>query len=163
MDIKIREYKDGEYNILLELAQKLAEYVKSIDPIGRIQNLAGYSETDLQDTLEDLNKNKGKILFAETDGKVIGYIIGIVWLEQPKKVKLEIGLHKTGEIMDFFVNEKFRGLGIGHLLLSKIEEYFKTENCDGIWLTVFEPNKNAHEFYKRNNFIDREIGMLKKI
>lgn len=164
MNIQIREYQENDREMLLKLINKLAEYAKSIDPISRVQNLPGYAEASLEDMLGDISKdgNEGKILLAEVDGKTIGYEIVAVW-KQPKLNELENGKHKTGEILDLYVDEKYRGLGIGKKLLQEAEDYFRKSGCDSMWLQVFEPNKNAHEVYKKYGFIDREIGMLKQL
>ena len=162
MEITYREYTKNDYKTLLDLTDRLAIYAKSIDPIKRVQNLPGFAEADLLDTLSDLEKNEGRILLAESEGKAIGYITGIIW-KQPERVRLEIGLHKTGEVMDLYVDEEYRGLGVGKKLMQEAEEYFKKSGCDSMWLQVFEPNKNAHEVYKKYGFVDREIGMLKQL
>lgn len=160
MKITYKEYSEVDKKDLIDLAFKLEEYQKEIDPIKRVQNLKGFSELDIEDTLDDLNKNQGKILFAMNETKKIGFVIGIIW-KQSEKSRLEIGLHKLGEVMHLFVEEGYRGRGVGKALLKMAEEYFVDEGCDSVWLSVFIPNINAHELYKKSGFIDREVGMLK--
>jgi hypothetical protein len=43
-----------------------------------------------------------------------------------------------------------------------MEHYLKAKNCDHIWLTVVAYNP-AHKFYQKYGFINREIGMIKKV
>lgn len=162
MIITFREYKNEDRALLLEFIRNLGDFVKSIDPLKRIQNNSGFFELDLNDTLEKIEKYQGKIYFAESKKKISGYIAGVIW-EQSEKNKLEIGQHKLGEVIDLIVKEELRGQGVGTALLKKMENYFKEKDCDSMWVSVFAPNENAHNLYKKFGFINREIGMLKQI
>jgi hypothetical protein len=44
-----------------------------------------------------------------------------------------------------------------------MENYLKAQGCDTVWLDVFAANTQAHSVYLKNGYVDREIGMLKKI
>ena len=68
-----------------------------------------------------------------------------------------------GEVLELFVEEKYRGQGIGTKMLAMMEDYFKEKNCDSMWISVFAPNNTAHELYKKFGFTNRDIGMLKNI
>ena len=48
-------------------------------------------------------------------------------------------------------------------MLQMMEKYFKEKGCNSMWISVFAPNENAHNMYKKFGFVDREIGMLKQI
>jgi len=162
MKIHFREYKKKDRSLLLDLTTKLQTYVKSIDELHRIKNLSGYSDAFLEETLSNVKKYQGKIWFVEVDKKVVGYIIGVIW-EQSEINRLEIGHHLLGEVIDLFVDEKYRGRGIGKTMLQKMENYFIDKGCDSMWIRVFSANEKAHKLYKKTGFIDREVGMLKNI
>lgn len=162
MNISYREYIETDKDKLLELANKLEEYAKSVDNLHRVKNLPGFAELSLKETLENVNKYQGKIWFAEDEEIIVGYIIGVIW-EQSEKNKLEIGPRKVGEVIDLYLEEGYRGKKIGKTLLSMMEDYFKQKRCDSMWIEVFSPNENAHNVYKKYGFIDREIGMVKQI
>jgi len=83
--------------------------------------------------------------------------------KQTKESLLECVPTKAGRVDDLFVYPEYRSKNIGRLLMNKIEDYFKSKNCDVIKLNVFAPNIRAHEFYKKLNYQDRLIGMLKII
>ncbi len=163
MEITYREYAEEDKKDLIALEHELEEFQKQIDPLKRVQNLKGFAELEIENTLKDLNKNKGRIWFAMDGNTKIGCVIGIAWNKQPEKSRLEIGPHKLGEVMHLYVEKEYRGKGIGKQLLSLIENYFRKENCDSVWLDVFSPNINAHELYKKVGFVDRQIGMLKDL
>lgn len=157
-----RDYKDEDRDILLDLTNKLEECVKPLDPLRRVKNLPGFSKLSLQETLDNVKKYQGKITFAEDNGNVIGVIIGVIW-EQSEKNKLEIGPHVVGEVVDLYIEEAYRGKGLGTTMLQMMEDYFRSKGCDSMWIEVFSPNEVAHTVYKKYGFIDREIGMLKQL
>lgn len=118
MDIQIREYNQTDKSVLLELTKKLGEHGKSLDALGRIKNLPGFFETSLKATLTKVDKYQGKIWFALDDNRIVGFIIGVIW-KQSEENKLEIGPHTLGEVLDLYIEEEYRGKGIGTKLLKK--------------------------------------------
>lgn len=162
MNITFREYQSADRELLKDMMNRLENHVKTLDPLKRIENNPGFDEISVTESLEHVEKYNGKICFAEDEGKVIGHIIGVIW-EQSEKNRLEIGEHKLGEVIDLYLEEEYRGKGLGKKMLSMMEEYFKLHNCDSMWIGVFADNTSAHEMYKNFGFRDREIGMLKQL
>lgn len=162
MNITFREYTDADRDLLLDLSNKLEDYAKSIDPLQRIKNNPGFAELSLQETLDNVKKYNGKIWIAQDGDTVAGYVVGVIW-NQSEQNKLEIGPHKLGEVIDLYLEEAYRGKGLGSQLLEKAEAYFKDSGCDSMWVSLFAPNENAHKLYKKFGFVDREVGMLKQI
>jgi GNAT superfamily N-acetyltransferase len=162
MDVTFREYLDKDHDQLLTLSKKLGTFGKSIDPMKRIKNASGFAEIDLEETLQNVQKYQGKILLAEQNVDIIGFIIGVIW-KQSEKNELEIGRHRLGEVLDLFLEESYRGQGIGSKMLTMMEAYFKEQDCDSMWVHLFAPNENAHTVYEKFGFVDRSIGMLKNI
>jgi len=162
MEATFREYTREDKLLLLELSKKLGAFGKGIDRIKRIQNTPGFAEMDMEETLENVKKYQGKILLAEDKGEVVGFIIGVIW-KQSEKNTLEIGAHVLGEVLDLFVEDHYRGKGIGSKMLEMMHEYFKARGCDSMWVGMLAPNKNAHKVYEKFGFVDRSIGMLKTI
>jgi GNAT superfamily N-acetyltransferase len=50
---------------------------------------------------------------------------------------------------DLYINEEFRGLGLGKLLLEECIQEAKRTNCKGMMWQVLEWNHSAIEFYKK--------------
>jgi len=50
---------------------------------------------------------------------------------------------------DLYVNEEFRGLGLGKILLDECKEEAKRSKCTGMMWQVLDWNKPAIEFYKK--------------
>lgn len=162
MNITYREYTDADKALLLTLTKKLDAYAKSLDPLNRLENQPGFAELCVEETLSNVEKYQGKIIFVEDDGTAVGYSTGVIW-KQSEKNRLEIGTHLVGEVLDLYVDEEYRGKGIGKTLLQMMSDHFKSHGCDGMRLSLFAPNENAHMMYKNFGFVDRDISMFKEI
>jgi diamine N-acetyltransferase len=57
------------------------------------------------------------------------------------------------EIERIYVDENFKGGGIGKLLIEKALTVAKEYNAKYVWLGVWEKNSSAIRFYKKNGFI----------
>ncbi|MFA9289367.1 MAG: GNAT family N-acetyltransferase [Weeksellaceae bacterium] len=162
MNITYREYTASDNDLLLSLTTKLDQYVKTLDPLKRIQLRPGFSELSLQDTLKDVRDHNGKIWFAVDSERLVGYIAGVIG-DQSQKNKLEIGEHKLGEVLEIYLEEEYRSQGIGKTMLQMMEDYFKSHGCDSIWIDLFIHNTQALNAYRKFGFADRNVGMLKEI
>jgi len=73
-----------------------------------------------------------------------------------------------GEIHELFVHPKYRGQGIGRLLVDRAIEYLKSRGRRTIGLWVGIKNFHAKKFYKKMGFIEtisagKWIRMIKRI
>ena len=116
---------------------------------------------DYHESLKEISENNGIIYIAEFKNTPVGMIAGIIE-EFTKNDEIEYISSKPAKVLELIVSEKNRGKNIGKLLMDKMEEYFKTKECDIIQVKVFEPNKDAHGFYKKLGYQDRFIDMIKE-
>jgi ribosomal protein S18 acetylase RimI-like enzyme len=163
MKIVIRQYKDSDHDKVKEMVEKLMDYVVWKDPIKRIRRLALYGEVFTQKLLEKMKKQNGMIFIAEVESNIIGFASCYPSDSQSKENLLEVIPTQVGNLSDLYVEKEYRGKGVGHKLLANVEVYLKQKGCDSLWVEVFAPNEHAHRYYKKTGFIDREIGMLKKL
>lgn len=70
---------------------------------------------------------------------------------------------ERGVITELIVSKKIRGSGIGNMLMNKMEEYFKSKDCEYILVDVFAYNEKAIKFYDRNGYHSRMYTKIKKI
>jgi len=61
------------------------------------------------------------------------------------------------------VKAGYRGRGVGTMLMSELEEYFKENNCNISGVGVLVPNKIAHRLYSKLGYIDRSFYMTKNL
>ena len=86
-----------------------------------------------------LQRDPDLFLVAETDGKLIGTVIG--------------GFDgRRGLIYHLAVEAGFRQLGVGSLLMDEVERRLKTKGCLKCYLMVADDNENAMRFYEARNW-----------
>lgn len=160
--ILIRQYKPKDQKALVGLIEELQDYLVKIDPLQRLRRLPEYGEKYIKNLLKKVKANHGAIFIASLEDNLLGFIAGTVE-KQNKDDLLEYVPTKEGRILELIVSEKQRGQNTGSLLMKKMEEYFKRQNCDVVRVEVFEPNDGAHNFYKKLGYGDRVVDLIKKI
>jgi GNAT superfamily N-acetyltransferase len=95
----------------------------------------------------ELNDPKTIFLLAEIDGQAVAY------------AKMESGVTASGviaknpvKIKRLYSKQKFIGFGVGKILLEHCLVQAKRLNHDIVWLTVWEHNLAAQNFYRKWNF-----------
>lgn len=162
MKIKLRKYKDSDFDMVKRGVEGLADHIISVDPLKRSRRLPKYSKLYVKKLMFKIKKNKGILLIAYENKNIVGFVAGFIE-KQSKESLMECVPTKAGKIEDLFIYPKYRSKNIGRRLMKKIEDYFKSKGCDALRLHVFAPNIRAHDFYKRLNYQDRMIEMIKLI
>ncbi|MCA9385441.1 GNAT family N-acetyltransferase [Candidatus Dojkabacteria bacterium] len=163
MNHTLREYNDTDKESLKQMIEKLHDYVLSVDPIKRLRKMPGYVDHALEKLLKTYEENNGKIYLAVDEEKIIGFAFGFVGDTQSEENKLQVIPTQLGIIADLYVEEAYRGTGVAELLMDALEKYLKNSGCDSLWVDVFADNTRALSYYKKRGFVEREIGMLKRI
>ena len=118
-----------------------------------------YREKYFEKTIEEVEKNNGKILLYLENNKVVGLIAGIINNEET--LEYDFKAPKRGRITELIVSKNIRSKGIGTILLEKMTKYLKKNNCKDILIEVFGYNENAIKFYEKNGYHTRLIDMIK--
>jgi len=160
--MEIIEYKEEYLEDVKDLLVELEEYILSIDKDNLDQLHKDYRDKMAILDLEEINENKGKCYLAIEDNKAIGLIMGYI-RNYDEYDYLDYKCPKSGEISELIITKKTRSKGIGNLLMKKMEEYFKSEGCEYIFVDVFAYNEIARNFYTKNNYHTRMEIMMKKI
>jgi len=103
--------------------------------------------------------NNGTIFVVEIDDKIIGY--AVCWIERRPTYLYKVD--KIGYISDVFVEEPYRGRGIGSALLGKILEWFKNKNIKYVELSVLAKNEKAKKFYEKHGFKVYSLNLRKAV
>lgn len=160
--MEIIEYNNKYLEDVKDLLVELEEYILSIDE-DNLDNLhPEYREKMAILDLEEIKNNNGKCYLAIEEEKVIGLIMGYV-ITYDKYDYLDYKCPKSGEVSELIVSKLARNSGIGKSLMNKMEQYFKSINCEYIFIDVFGYNKNAIEFYKKQGYHTRMLRNIKKI
>jgi ribosomal protein S18 acetylase RimI-like enzyme len=162
MEISIRRYQETDIKDFVRLMEELQDYLVSIDDLKRLRRMPEYSESYTERTLQNVAKNNGVIYLAESEGRVVGLVVGIIH-EQTKEELLELIPYKRGVVLELIVENECREKGIGKLLMEKMEGYFKQNGCSAAMVEVFFPNKNALRLYSKLGYSERDVWMTKNL
>ena len=160
--MKIIEYEDKYLDDVRDLLVELEEYILSIDEDNLDQLHSLYRDKMALIDLEEVKNNDGKCYIAVDNGKAIGVIMGII-VKFSEYDYLDYKCPKEGEITELVVSSKYRGMGIGKLLMEKIEDYFKNIGCEYILVDIFSYNKKGINFYSKYGYHSRMNRAIKKI
>lgn len=159
----IIEYSDKYLEDVRDLLVELEEYILTIDKDNLDQLHPEYREKMALLDLQAVKNYNGKCYLAIDDNdKAIGLIMGII-LPYDEFDYLDYKCPKRGEITELIVTSKIRSSGIGQALIKKMEEYFKSLNCEYVIVDVFAYNEIGKSFYKAKEYHTRMETMIKKI
>lgn len=155
MKIQTREYQNKYRKDLMNLFAKLQAYEKTIwsERSGPTEE---YMNRAAENILKDVKEKQGKIFISYDESNPIGYIAGYVG----KDIENDADYFHVDAL---FVDERFRGKGIGTNLLKKIEEHAKSIGQTKIGLGVLAGNIRSHNYYKKIGFKDYDILLLKDL
>lgn len=160
--MQIIEYEDRFLDDVKNLLVELEEYIIKIDEDGLDQLHSEYKDKMALLDLKTIKDNNGKCYLAIQNNMVIGLIMGYVRVYDEFDY-LDYKCPKSGVISEFIVSEKVRSKGIGKQLINKMEEYFKSIDCEYILLECFAYNKSAINFYKSQGYHTRMLVNIKKL
>ena len=160
--MKIIEYEDKYLEDIKDLLVELEEYIISIDQDNLDTIHPDYREKKTLSDLEELKNNNGKCFLAIENDSVVGLIMGII-RKYDEYDYLDYKCPKQGEITELIVSKKIRNNGVGQILIKRMEEYFKSLECEYILVDIFAYNDNALKFYHKQGYHPRMITSIKKI
>ncbi len=160
--MKFIEYENKYLDEVRDLLVELEEHILLIDEDKLDQLHPEYREKMALVDLNNVKSQNGKCLLAIEDAKVVGLVMGTI-PEYEKYDYLDYKCPKRGIVTELVVSKSIRGKGIGRKLLKKIEEYFKSQNCEYVLIDVFAYNDGAINFYNKNGYHARMITDIKKI
>jgi ribosomal protein S18 acetylase RimI-like enzyme len=138
----IRQMKHGEEGKIRELLAKLSheDYIywhKTAKPY----------ETCLQESskfpITEEVKSKSVILVAEEDSKIVGFC----WCTMSDR-----GIDKQAEIAEFYIEEAYRGKGVGKQLLEAVKQLFINEKVTVAFVWTHYGNEAAIKLYESIGF-----------
>ena len=158
----IIEYEDKYLEDVRDLLVELEEYILTIDKDNLDQLHKDYREKMALVDLEDIKDNNGKCYLYIENNKAIGLIMGTI-PPYDEYDYLDYKCPRRGRITELIVTSKVRSKGVGHLLISKMEEYFKSVGCEYVLIDVFAYNETAINFYNKKGYHPRMLVDIKKL
>ena len=160
--MQIIEYEKKYLEDVKDLLVELEEYILTVDKDNLDQLHSDYRDKMVLLDLEEVNTNNGKCYLAVDEDKVVGLIMGII-RKFDENDYLDYKCPKEGEITELIVTSKTRSKGVGQALINKMEDYFKSVDCEYVLVDVFAYNENAIKFYDKNGYHSRMEIKIKKI
>lgn len=156
----IIDYNSKYDEEIKSLFVELQEHIMKIDK--EHYNIVGnnYGEEYFSNTMDEIEKYKGKMYLYKEDDKIVGLVVGFINNEEIDTYDFKAP--KRGRINDIVVSKKYRSKGYGKALLNAMEEYLKSVGCKDILMGVFAYNDSAIHFYEMNGYHVRMIDMIKK-
>ena len=162
MEVAIRKYRGSDRTSLVRLMEELQDYLVAIDDLKRMRRMPEFGESYTKRTLEKVAENNGIIYVAERGRRIVGLVVGIM-PKQTKEELLELNPSKRGNVLELVVENRYRGKGVGRMLMESIEDYFKQNGCNILGVEVFSLNQNAYLLYSKLGYRERTIWMTKKL
>lgn len=131
--VNIRVAGPDDTPAILDLVKSLAEYEKAPEQV--TVTLDEFTRAGFGD------QPVWKAFLAETDGKIVGFALYYIRFSTWKGCRLYLE--------DLYVDDAYRGLGIGGRLLDTIIAEAREKSLGGIIWQVLEWNTPAIEFYKK--------------
>lgn len=116
--------------------------------------------TYLDYTLEVVKKeeNSKKIFVAVIDSMTVGWVVAHITTDDTP----DVALKRYGYVSELTVLREYQKRGIGVALMSKVEEFVKSQGLDWMELNVSAGNK-ALDFYHKLGYKDDSVRMEKKL
>lgn len=150
MNIKMRVANSRDYEAVTQIMSQVQNMHVEWRP-----DIYRHNENLLSKEVFDKIIENGTFFVAESDNVVIG-VLEIVFrhVESPAHVTRKVIFIDT-----MAVDEKYRGMGVGHKMFDFIKQMKQEKNMDGIELQVNAKNNSAYEMYKKCGFTEKSINM----
>ncbi len=99
-----------------------------------------------QKVVNDLADSNIRILLAEVDNDVVGYVQGEV------TQRSEYLPRTVGQVSLIYVTERFRRKGIGRRLLKEVCRFFNANNAEHLTMRYIVGNREAERFWRKLGF-----------
>ena len=153
-DIAIRPAQSSDVNSIVSMVEKSCRLHENWDDVKF--GLSHDAIARYRNWLARLAKEQdGLFLIARNKEKNIGYLVGTIDSAVPIYRVL-----KYGYVRDLWVEEKFRGTGIGREMLSACIGRFKESGVSQVRLETASANEAARKFFSRCGFRPCSTEML---
>ena len=155
-NIEIRKVKLNEIDQLQKIGRQT--FYETFSESNSEENMKSYLKEGFSNEklIAELNDVNSEFYFATFDNEVIGYLKLNFGDSQT-----ELKDNKSLEIERIYVSKEFHGKKIGQLLYDKAIQTAVIKGSEYVWLGVWEENKRALHFYKKNGFVEFDKHIFK--
>ncbi len=152
-EIKIRQTSVEDAEMLAELSYKTFSDAFQGHPKNAPDDMADYMRAafNVGQIGKELAEENSIFLIAEIAGDPAGYVkLKINNIEEPVEAAKPI------ELCRLYSKQEFLGKGVGAKLMEESFRIARENDCDVMWLGVWEYNPRAQAFYRKYGFY--EVG-----
>ena len=156
LDIVLRRAELRDLGDILLLWEEMMRFHAALDP--RLEVGSEGASYMRQVFREWLGSEDCRVLVAEAEGQIVGYIVGRV-ADNPPVFRLRT----YGHISDICVAPQWRRQGVGRHLYQALQEWFKEQALSVVQLNVAHYNSTSLAFWRAMGFEDYRHHMWKEI
>ncbi len=150
-EVTIRRAGEADVSAIVELNYALfQEDARQRDPF---MNLNWPREEGHEYFSKLLKSEKSLGLLAEADGEAIGYLIG--YMRRSSSLRPV----KLAELESMYVQEEYRGQGIGQQLVERFLEWVREQGGERVSVTAYAANERAIAFYRKMGFTPKSLTL----
>ena len=124
----------------------LQEHNAAYDP--RLAPVADAADWFLDFLRGELGNDSAALFVAEEDGQIVGYVFGQI-LRRPTLANGDCGY-----VADLFVDNDWRGQGVGRRLFHILRDWFHARDLVAIELQIVRANPASQAFWRKMGFAD---------
>lgn len=145
VELVIREAQRRDLDQIVGLWIEMMQYHSEFDK--RFTLTQGYRRETEKHLVDSMKSRGSRVLVAEEDGMIKGYILGGIYQRRPVYPPGTYGF-----ISDMSVCANFRRAGIGRKLAQSILEWFKREGVTSVELLTLNANPVSNAFWESMGF-----------
>ena len=151
MDIKMRIASINDYESVIKIISQVQDMHVEWRP-----DIYKYNNNLIpKEAFEKMVETNTFFVAENENEKIVGVLeIAFRHVETPAHVTRDIIFIDT-----MAVDEKYRGLGVGHKMFEFLKTMKSEKNIDGIELQVNAKNRAAYEMYQKYGFTEKSINM----
>lgn len=154
----VRRAEERDIPAITELGKNLTSLHIEFDPEYYLFDTVGFSSSFSAWLKTQVPISTSLLLVSEENGIIVGFMSGFIKFLFPwYKIK------KVGHISFTFIDEKYRGKGIGTQLLQEAVLWFKSQDLPYVELYANEKNSPGLSFWKSHGFEDFQKFLRKNI
>jgi ribosomal protein S18 acetylase RimI-like enzyme len=145
--VKITPISEKQVSELIEIGK--TTFAETFAPHNKEENLNFYltNSFTVEKLTNELQNKDSQFYFAEVDGQLAGYLkINF------RSAQTELQDPVAMEVERIYVLQSFQGKKVGQALMEKALHEAKKNQCQYLWLGVWEQNEKALAFYEKNGF-----------
>lgn len=148
-DLQIQKVKIGEVEQLRDIS--ISTFTETFASVNSAENMANYLANNLskQKLADELNTTGSEFYFAILNQQIIGYL-----KINTGKAQTELTEDNSLEIERIYISKEYHGKKAGQFLYESAVQIAAEKSADFIWLGVWEHNRRAISFYRKNGLVE---------